>query len=293
MKYRVELIYAMLIFGTLGIVTQYIPMSGFGISFVRSVFGLLSFVGYYCFKKEKINWKRIRKQLPMLVLSGIFLSLSWIFLFTTFQIMPVGQSTILYYTAPVMVMLYGMIFEREGNCMPKLIAIMFCLIGLIMTIGVPESATESRGIICALIAALAYALYVISGRKTNIPATEKNLVQFFVCFLMTLPFFIGYREYDHVFSVGAVLAMLIMGIVHTAIAYFLYVGAITHLKSSEISIMSYIDPLTSFLLSILILKETTTPLMIMGALIMLMSLIGYELLDKLLHYTKYQKQSVN
>lgn len=53
MKYRVELICAMLIFGTLGLVTQYIPMSGFGISFIRSVFGLLSFLIYRWLQKEK------------------------------------------------------------------------------------------------------------------------------------------------------------------------------------------------------------------------------------------------
>lgn len=282
MKYRVELICAMLIFGTLGLVTQYIPMSGFGISFIRSVFGLLSFLIYRWLQKEKMDWKRIKQQLPMLVLSGIFLSLSWIFLFTAYRNMPVGQATMLYYTAPVMIMLYGMIVEREGNCVPKLVAILFCLAGLIMTIGVPESAAETQGICCALIAALAYALYVITGRKTSVSTTEKNIVQFSVSFLMTFPFFIWYRDYNHAFSVVSVFAMLLISIAHTGIAYFLYVRAITHLKSSEISIMSYIDPLTSFLLSIIILKEATTPLMVMGALIMLMSLVGYELSDKIL-----------
>lgn len=282
MKYRLELIFAMLIFGTLGLVTQYIPMSGFGISFVRSVFGLLFFLVYKQFQKEKVDWIRVRQQLPRLLLSGVFLSLSWIFLFTAFRIMPVGQATILYYTAPVMIMLYGMIFEHEGNCIPKLAAILVCLIGLIMTIGIPESAAEMQGIGCALIAALAYALYVIFGRKTSVSTTEKNLVQFAVSFLMTLPIFLWNRDYAHTFSASAIFAMLVIGIIHTGLAYFLYVRAITHLKSSEISIMSYIDPLTSFLVSILILRETTTPIMVMGAGIMLLSLAGYELSDKFL-----------
>lgn len=282
MKHRLELIFAMLIFGTLGLVTQYIPMSGFGISFIRSVFGLLFFFVYHCFQREKMDWIKIKKQFPLLLFSGVFLSLSWIFLFTAFQIMPVGQATILYYTAPVMIMIYGMVFEREGNCIPKLVAILFCLIGLIMTIGIPESATEFRGIGCALVAALAYALYVISGRKTSVSTTEKNLVQFAVSFFMTLPFFLGHKDYEHTFSISAILAMLAIGIIHTGVAYFLYVRAITYLKSSEISIMSYIDPLTSFMISILILKETTTLVMAIGAGIMLLSLVGYELSDKFL-----------
>lgn len=282
MKYRSELVVAMLIFGTLGLVTQYIPMSGFGISFIRSVFGLLFFYIYHCFKKEKVDWRRIRKQFPMLLLSGIFLSLSWIFLFTAFRIMPVGQATILYYTAPLMIMLYGMLFEHEGNCISKLIAILFCMVGLIMTIGIPDSVTEMQGIGCALIAALAYALYVISERKTHVTTTEKNIVQFAVSFLMTLPFFLWHKDYHYTFTASAILAMMIIGMIHTGLAYFLYVRAITHLKSSEISIMSYIDPLTSFLVSILILRENTTPIMAMGAGIMLLSLVGYELSNKIL-----------
>ena len=282
MKYRLELVFAMLIFGTLGLITQYIPMSGFGISFIRSVFGLLFFLVYRCFQKEKVDWIRMKQEFARLLLSGVFLSLSWIFLFTAFQIMPVGQATILYYMAPVMIMLYGMVFEREGNCIPKIVAILACLIGLIMTIGIPESVAEIRGIGCALIAAFAYALYVIFGRKSSVPATEKNLVQFSVSFLMTFPFFMWHRDYAQAFSVSAIGAMLTIGIIHTGIAYFLYVRAIAHLKSSEISIMSYIDPLTSFLISILILKETTTPVMAIGAGIMLLSLVGYELSDKLL-----------
>lgn len=281
LKNRLELVFAMLIFGTLGLVTKYIPMSGFGISFVRSVFGLLFFLVYRCFQKEKTDWAKIRRQLPTLLLSGVFLSLSWIFLFSAFRIMPVGQATILYYTAPVMILIYGMVFEREGNCVPKIISSLFCLLGLIMTIGIPDSASEVHGIACALIAALAYALYVISGRKSNVPAADKNLVQFSVCFLMTFPFFLLFRDYDCAFTAVSVGAMLVIGIIHTGVAYFLYVRAIARLKSSEISIMSYIDPLTSFLVSIFILRETTTPIMVVGAGIMLLSLVGYEMAGKI------------
>lgn len=286
MRYRLELIFAMLIFGTLGLITQYIPMSGFGISFIRSIFGLLFFLVYKGVQKEKVDWIKIRQQLPQLLLSGVFLSLSWIFLFTAFRIMPVGQATILYYTAPVIIMLYGMVFEHEGNCIPKIIAILFCLLGLIMTIGIPESAAQIQGIGCALIAALAYALYVIFGRKTTMSITTKNLVQFSVSLLMTFPLFLWHKDYAHTFPVSAICAMLVIGIIHTGLAYFLYVQAISYLKSSEISIMSYIDPLTSFLVSILILRETTTPLMAMGAGIMLLSLIGYQLSDRVLFLKK-------
>ena len=98
---------------------------------------------------------------------------------------------------------------------------------------------------------------------------------------MTFPFFLLFRDYDCAFSVVSVGAMLIIGVIHTGVAYFLYVRAIAHLKSSEISIMSYIDPLTSFLVSIFIFRETTTPVMAAGAGIMLLSLTGYEMAGKI------------
>ena len=63
--------------------------------------------------------------------------------------------------------------------------------------------------------------------------------------------------------------LLIVGIVHTGIAYVLYFGSVNKLSSGTIAVFSYIDPILSVILSALILKEAMTVYTVIGAILIL------------------------
>ena len=76
------------------------------------------------------------------------------------------------------------------------------------------------------------------------------------------------------------LSLLVLGIVHTGMTYSVYFSSLPHLKGSEISLLSYIDPLTAMLISAFVLSEPTTLMQIAGGVLILGSTLFSELMKK-------------
>ena len=67
----------------------------------------------------------------------------------------------------------------------------------------------------------------------------------------------------------SVFLILLLGILHTGIAYFLYFTAVKQLKGQSIAILSYIDPISALVFSYAFLQETMTFAQIMGGVFIL------------------------
>jgi drug/metabolite transporter (DMT)-like permease len=67
-------------------------------------------------------------------------------------------------------------------------------------------------------------------------------------------------------------------IVHTGINYCLYFSSLKDMSGPKVALLSYIDPLISVLLSFLILGEKITMLQIIGAILLLGSMLLNEVL---------------
>ena len=79
---------------------------------------------------------------------------------------------------------------------------------------------------------------------------------------------------------GAWMLLLIVGIVHTGIAYTLYFGALQKLSAQTAAVFSYIDPVAAVLLSALLLKESLDLVSIIGAILVLGSALYSELPER-------------
>ena len=74
-----------------------------------------------------------------------------------------------------------------------------------------------------------------------------------------------------------VFVILIVGIVHTGIAYVLYFGSMRDLKAQSIAVLSYIDPVFALFLSALVLQEKLSIFGIIGAVLVIGSALVSEL----------------
>ena len=63
--------------------------------------------------------------------------------------------------------------------------------------------------------------------------------------------------------------LLVIGIVHTGVAYALYYTSISNLQAQTIALYSYIDPGVSVILSVLILREEMSLVKLAGAIMIL------------------------
>ena len=65
------------------------------------------------------------------------------------------------------------------------------------------------------------------------------------------------------------LLTLVVGVVHTGIAYAMYFGSMQKLPSQAVAVLGYIDPVLALLLSWLVLGEALQPIQLLGAVLII------------------------
>ena len=73
------------------------------------------------------------------------------------------------------------------------------------------------------------------------------------------------------------LCLVILGAAHSGIAYALYFSALRDLPGQEAAILSYVDPLVAVLASLIVLREPTTPLQLVGGALILAFTLANEI----------------
>ena len=260
-KSRVMFALSMFIFGTIGILRKYILLPSGIIAMARGMIGLIFLLIVILIKKDKISFKAIRKNLLLLCLSGISLGANWMLLFEAYEYTRVSTATLCYYMAPVIIVLVSPAFFKEKLTVKKALCVAAACFGMTLVSGVMKNSTlganEAKGILLGLSAALFYACVVIMNKKIHdISPYDKTMVQLAVSTTVLIPYTIITGEYKGIVFDGKTFILLIVaGVLHTGIAYMLYFGTISKLKSQTVALFSYIDPIIAILLSALFLKE--------------------------------------
>lgn len=166
---------AMLIFGSVGIFVQAIPLRSSEIVAARTILGSLFLCGILAMRRRKPDWERVKKHLGMLFISGIVMGANWMFLFNAYQYTSVSVATLLYYCAPVFVLLLSPFLLKEKLTWPKLAGIAAAVIGMVLVNGTQSGGADpQKGLIYGLLAAAFYAgLILLNKRITDVPAVEK------------------------------------------------------------------------------------------------------------------------
>ena len=94
---------AMFIFGTLAPFVRNINVSSGELSLYRAVLAALLVGCYLLVTKQKLSLRSIKKELVLLLLSGVAMGINWILLFEAYKYTTVAISTLSYYFAPVIV----------------------------------------------------------------------------------------------------------------------------------------------------------------------------------------------
>lgn len=117
-------------------------------------------------------------------------------------------------------------------------------------------------------------------RRIEITSAERTFVQFLVAILVLTPY-VALTSGFHpgVMSAAGWVNLLIVGLVHTGLTYCMYFSAIRALPGQESSLLSYIDPIVSVLVSVLLLGEPLAPVQIVGVVLFL----GFAITNELTH----------
>lgn len=261
MNAKAMLSISMAIFGTLGVFTRNIAVASGELALYRAILAAALILVYLAVSKQKIDFSGIKKEIPLLLASGMAMGINWILLFQAYRYTTISVATLSYYFAPVIVTIVCPFLFHEKLTRKQIICFIMSTIGLVLVIGIGtlgQGGTDLLGILFGLGAAVFYATVILLNKFIkNVAGIHRTLLQFFAAILILIPY-VACTSGCQLASLDTKgwICLLIVGLVHTGITYCLYFSALKDLKGQETAILSYIDPLVAVLISVLILGES-------------------------------------
>lgn len=285
-KALIKYILSILLFGFNGILASHIPLNSYKIVLLRTLIGSAFLLALFLIGKGKFHIKKYKKDTFFIVLSGIAMGTSWMFLYEAYQQIGVSLSSLLYYCGPVIVMVLSPLIFREKLTAQKLIGFATALVGIFLINGnVTFGKSNTWGLFCGAMSAVTYFFMVTLNKQSkNINGMENPVIQLVVSFL-TVAVFMGIKQ-DFVFNVPATawIWILILGIVNTGIGCYLYFSQLSKLPAQTVAICGYLEPLSAVVFATLLLGEKMTTIQIIGAI----CVIGGTIIGELIKPKKYK-----
>jgi len=267
------LIAAMAIFGTLAPFVRNIPVSSGELALYRAVLASLMIAVFLLVTGQKIPFKNIKKEVPLLLVSGMAMGINWILLFEAYKYTTVSVATLSYYFAPVIVTVVCPFIFKEKLTGKQLVCFVMSTAGLVLITGIGDvgGGKDFIGILFGLGAAVFYATVVLLNKFIkNVEGIHRTFLQFIAAIIVLLP----YVVLTSGFTLGGMntigwINLLVVGVVHTGITYCMYFSSLKELPGQKAAILSYIDPLVAVLISVTVLGESMTMWQIAGGILIL------------------------
>lgn len=285
MSDRLKMILVMVIWGSVGLFVKEVSLPSGQLAMMRGLIGaiflfIICKLGRYPFSKEGI-----RKNFPLLFLSGAAIGINWIFMFASYRYTSVSLATISYYFSPVIVTILSPFVLKEKLSGRQMGFVLLAMVGLVLTswkeiMAFSMGNNDAKGILLALSAACFYAAVVLITKFIrNLGGVEVAIVQLFSAAVILIPYILLAEPFSLAEGIsGNWMPVLTLGILHTGIAYYLYFDSIAGLRGQTVAILSYVNLLVAIFLSALFLREQLTAVQWIGGVL----IFGTTLLSSLL-----------
>ncbi|QSB08346.1 DMT family transporter [Lysinibacillus fusiformis] len=281
MSGKLAFVLSMIIFGAVGVFAKFIPLSSSEIAFWMSIIGSCFLLAIFVYKKESFSRITIVQNKWPLMLSSLALCGNWIFLFQAYKETTIANAALSYYFAPVLVICLSPIILKEKLVGRKIVYVGVALIGLFLIVQSQsiDNSGHFIGIVYGLIAACFYTVLTFTNKRIRgLKEPENTIIQLSLAAFFLCLYIVGTTGFQVMqISFGFVLVLIVLGIVHAGVGFFLFFLGMSQLKGQSIAILSYIDPLTSLVISTMIIGEQMTVLQILGAVLLLGSTLLSEL----------------
>ncbi len=283
---------ALLLFGSNGIVAGMISMNSQSIVFFRTMIGAATLIAAYAVitHKERIgsgassggaaaSVKPAARQKAIVIASGLAMGISWMFLYEAFTCIGVAVSTLIYYAAPIVLMMLSPVLFAEKLTHKKIICFSAVVLGMIL-INV-EGLTGSfdlRGTMCAVMSAVFFVLMLIANKKAAVSGITNSVYQLASSFTaVAVICLVTSIDVQLPGSFSDTAWLIVLGIVNTGIGCLLYFQVLSALPVQSVSVLGYVEPITAVVLAAVILGEHMSMLQIIGAATVIIAAVIIEI----------------
>lgn len=249
---------------------------------VAAVF-VIGFTALFAPAQLKTRWQ----ELLLFAISGICLFATAGFYQTAMQLTSVSTAAILLYTSPALVMVLSILFLKERFTYGKLAAVLVAMLGASLVSGVVGGVRfQPTGIAIGILSSIAYSIYnicvKIEMRRGNHIFTANAYSFLFaaltgiLCSHPIQAVKLAYTQWDS----RMVLLMAGIGILCSAVPYFLYTISMKRLTAGVAASMAVIEPMTAAVIGVIVFQETLSVFAIIGIGIILASIVVLSRIKK-------------
>lgn len=277
-----QMLLAMVVFGTIGLVRRNIALDSITLSLLRAALGCGSLLVFILLLRRPVHRAALQKQAGKLLVSGLLLGLDWACFFESFNHTTVAIATLCYYMAPVFMLIAAPLVFHEHLSRWKIGCAAVTIFGMLLVSGAVGSGAagtgDFTGIFFALLGAVFYAgIIILTKTLTGLDAFEESAVQLGIAALFLLAYSLVRGGMDFSAMTGTSwLLLLLLGVVHTGMAYALYFGSLAFVPAQTAALLSYADPLLAVLLSVFVLREPISPVQGAGVILVLGGMMASE-----------------
>ena len=278
-------LFALFLYGTIGFFLHFVSYPSEFVVLGRGVLGSLFIFLVLSLRKEKIDMAAIRKNLRILLLSGFALGFNWVFLFAGYRY-GIAISSLCNYMAPIAVVIITTLVYKEKIQPMQIVFILMAVFGMFLLIGIfsADVKADMHCVICGSLAALGFVVLVLCNKRlTDIKPLEKTLVQLLASAMIVFPYVVFNHGFPVSFDLRSTLIVLLLGFVHTGVAYICYFSSIDVLPSQSIAILGYLEPVLNFVIGALVFHEPLGISSLIGAAMILCASLGNELIGNKNH----------
>ncbi|MBN2899603.1 MAG: EamA family transporter [Clostridia bacterium] len=266
-----KLFLGLLLFGLNGSVASFIALDSYEIVFLRTLIGSVFLIIMFLFSKKEPKGRVNKRDRLYIMISGMAMGVSWLFLYEAYRQIGVGIATLIYYCGPMIVIAISPYIFGERITKMTLVGFLMVILGMLALNGDAfHQGGISMGIFYCLFSATLYAIMVVFNKKAKaITGLENAMLQLFASFL-TVATFLFFKQGLSVFVLGDnLMPVLFLGIVNTGVSGYLYFSSMHQFSAGTIAICSYIEPVSSLVFAGVLLGEKLLAVQFFGALLIL------------------------
>ena len=271
------IIIAGILWGTSGLFVAALSPYGFSSLQMTAMRGVVSAIcmSAYCFFTDKKLFKASASEMLLFILSGLSMFGTASFYYISMQASSVSTAVVLMYTAPVIVMIYSVLFLGEKLTKLKTCAVILMLFGCALVSGIIGGFKfNPLGIATGFMAGISYSSYNILTKIQMKKGSRPQSASLY-CFIFMAMLSIIFSEPAKLFSTTEkapfpiIPLMIGIGVVTTVLPYLLYTFAMRELPAGTTACLGIVEPMSATVFSITLLGEKPDVFSIIGKILII------------------------
>jgi drug/metabolite transporter (DMT)-like permease len=221
------------------------------------------------------GWRELRgldrQKWWQVISQGLLLTVNWLLFLTALDYTEVATAELLGYTGPVFVALLIPAVTGERFDRRIFLPLGLSLGGIVLILAQHGLALgggkQALGAGLAAASALTYAWLLLRSKKIirGISSSALMLGEYGVASLVLLPIVLyAYGHSGAPTSTGSYLALATLGVVHTAITGFIFLGGLRAIRADHAGILMYAEPVSAVIFAAMFLGEPLTAFTVVG-----------------------------